>query len=153
MRVWSFAALALALVLGCGGGGGSSGAGGAGVRGRGGAGGGQGGVSGSAAGSSGTGGGGAIAGSAPGGTGGGAGSGIGGEPGASCSSAWCWSHPLPQGEQILSIWADRTTGTVFAGGGAGALLRWAGSGWQGIPNDSINASIDVIWGSSATDVW
>jgi len=168
--------VAAAISVGCGSGGSQSGQAGAGGQGRGGGGGsavagigggglsGSGGTAGAVAGATGTAGngatGGAVAGasgsagsSGRGGSTGSGGSGTAGEPGAFCTTAWCWSHPLPQGEQINSIWADRG-GTVFVGANGGALMRWNGSAWQNIATELLGStSIVSIWGTSPNDVW
>jgi len=168
--------VAAAICVGCGSGGSQSGQAGAGGQGRGGGGGsavagigggglsGSGGTAGAVAGATGTAGngatGGAVAGasgsagsSGRGGSTGSGGSGTAGEPGAFCTTAWCWSHPLPQGEQINSIWADRG-GTVFVGANGGALMRWNGSAWQSIATELLGStSIVSIWGTSPNDVW
>ena len=144
------------------GGAGTSGSGGAGVGGAGGgaAGTSAGGIAGGVAGTGGAGRGGSpagasgsgVAGGGRGGATGSGGSGTAGEPGAFCSKDWCWSHPLPQGEQIWSIWAD-PGGTVIAGGDGGALMRWNGSSWESIASDLIVNTVQTIWGSSPSDVW
>ena len=87
---------------------------------------------------------------ARGGTTGAAGAGAADEPGAFCSSAWCWSYPLPQGEQLTAIWSGG--GTVVVGGNGGALMRWTGLDWQSIASD-LMVSVDALWGSGPNDLW
>jgi len=76
-----------------------------------------------------------------------------GEPGAVCSSAWCWSHPLPHGQTVTSVWADNA-GTIWVGGDAGTLMRSRNGGtWEGITSDAIDGTIGSLWGSGPNDIW
>lgn len=69
--------------------------------------------------------------------------------GGFCANGWCWSHPLPQGNNIRSMWSAEGAG-VWAAGDAGTVLRYDGQNWDRI---SVNGGSAFVWGSGPTDIY
>lgn len=70
---------------------------------------------------------------------------------AGLPESWRFESALPQGNDLLAIWAA-SPDAVFAGGHGGTLLRWNGSAWTRMPTPS-QKTIFALHGLSTTDVW
>lgn len=110
-----------------------------------GAGGGDAGAGGGAAAGGGAGGGGA------GGGGGSADAGQGLTPLSCTPGAWCWQHPVPQGQPLNSVFAVSAT-EAWAVGDRGANLRLQNGTWTAM-TPVTNASLYNLTGSGPSDVW
>jgi hypothetical protein len=70
-----------------------------------------------------------------------------------CPSAWCWSHPLPQGTGAGAIWVAGAD-DVWIGGEGGTFTRWNGKDWQYFSAEArFGQAILSIWGSGPKDLW
>lgn len=76
----------------------------------------------------------------------------------SCSpSGWCWTNPLPQGNDLRASWGSSPK-DVWAAGDAGTLLHWNGCAW-GVVQVAIGSAsssapnLRGIWGSYSSDAW
>jgi hypothetical protein len=72
--------------------------------------------------------------------------------GGVCSvDGWCWDLPLPQGNDLYSVWgSDRSH--LFAVGQLGTLLRLDGGAWTNVSSGTREAYRGV-WGTGPDDVW
>lgn len=63
---------------------------------------------------------------------------------------WCWTHPLPAGDQFVDavkVGAD----DVWLVGAAGTIVRYAGGKLSAIPSPT--STLAAIWATAADDVW
>lgn len=69
-----------------------------------------------------------------------------------CSKdAWCWEHPLPQGNLLNDTWAAATN-DVWAVGNAGTILHFDGTRWTPVASGT-TANLTAIHGLGASDAW
>lgn len=72
------------------------------------------------------------------------------------SDRWCWESPLPQGDDVVSIWAT-SLDDVWMATAPGPILHWNGVGWTSFAVGASGASGapggTAIWGNAANDVW
>ncbi|BDG03397.1 WD40/YVTN/BNR-like repeat-containing protein [Anaeromyxobacter oryzae] len=69
-----------------------------------------------------------------------------------CSDGWCWSTPLPQGNDLRAVFARSTT-DVFAVGEQGTILHWTGDRLEAMPSPT-RRTLNGVWGTATgTDVW
>lgn len=75
-----------------------------------------------------------------------------------CSpSGWCWTNPLPQGNDLRAAWGASAK-DIWTAGDAGTLLHWNGCAWGivQVPIQSATSSapnLRALWGSYADDAW
>lgn len=62
---------------------------------------------------------------------------------------WCHTEVPPE-QTLRAVWGDGT-GTVWTVSEQGSILRWDGSKWSTVYNDS--GAFFAIWGSGPTDIW
>jgi formylglycine-generating enzyme required for sulfatase activity len=71
---------------------------------------------------------------------------------AICSPAgWCWENPLPQGNNLNSVWGESPS-DVFAVGGYGTILHFDGSAWSAMKGETRD-ELHRVWGASVSDVY
>ncbi|MBI5489978.1 MAG: hypothetical protein HY905_21770 [Deltaproteobacteria bacterium] len=68
-----------------------------------------------------------------------------------CAGDWCWSNPLPQGNNLYGVWGSAADDVWFVGG-VGVILHWDGTTMSAVPSGTAQ-SLYGVWGSSADDVW
>lgn len=77
-------------------------------------------------------------------------------PQACSPSGWCWSNPLPQGNDLRAAWGASAK-DVWTAGDAGTLLHWDGCAWGvvQVPIQSASSApnLRALWGSYADDAW
>ena len=66
------------------------------------------------------------------------------------ASGWCWSNPLPQGEQ-LEVWGTSAS-DLWGVGPVGMIRHFDGSSWSSVPSGTTDNFLGV-WGAAANDVW
>ena len=59
---------------------------------------------------------------------------------------WQWQNPLPQGNDLHSVWGSSAT-DVFVVGDAGTVLHYDGSAWSKM-NCGTSANLKGVWGTS-----
>jgi hypothetical protein len=64
---------------------------------------------------------------------------------------WCWANPLPEGNQLSSVWGSSAT-NGWAVGDVGTILHFDGSFWAAVASNT-TVNLHGVWGSSANDVW
>ena len=64
---------------------------------------------------------------------------------------WCWEHPLPQGNELRTIWAFSNK-DVWAAGEAGTIMHYDGSDWSAVPAPTKMLLLD-LWGSTPDNLW
>lgn len=70
-----------------------------------------------------------------------------------CSSdGFCWEQPLPQGENLRSVWAA-SEHDAWAVGDNGTLLHYDGVSFHAAPMQSEHKLLRAVHGTSASDVW
>ncbi|WP_394841944.1 hypothetical protein LZC95_33320 [Pendulispora brunnea] len=69
-----------------------------------------------------------------------------------CSKdAWCWDHPLPQGNLLKDVWAAASN-DVWAVGDGGTIVHFDGTQWSSAPSGT-KADLRSIHGAGAKDMW
>lgn len=63
---------------------------------------------------------------------------------------FCWSNPMPQGNQFRALWAVAQN-DVWAVGDAGTIFHYDGSKWATSPSGT-NESLSGVWAASAQEV-
>ena len=66
------------------------------------------------------------------------------------ASGWCWSNPLPQGEQ-LEVWAASAT-DAWGVGPLGIIRHFDGTNWTGMAS-GVAENLFGVWGAASDDVW
>ena len=72
-------------------------------------------------------------------------------PAACDQDGWCWVHPLPQGNDLLTVWGAAPN-DVWAAGKHGAIVHWDGQRWSSYRSPT-RGWYTSIWGTSPSDVW
>lgn len=73
----------------------------------------------------------------------------------SCTTdGWCMPNPLPQSNDLLSVWGTNRN-RAWALGNNGTALRWDGSSWmqEALAASALSRFLDGVWGQSAGTVW
>jgi hypothetical protein len=63
-----------------------------------------------------------------------------------------WPSAAGITQNLYAVWGDAKTGTIYAVGDDGNVLRHDGASWS-LMAKVANASLQGIWGSSASDIW
>lgn len=69
-----------------------------------------------------------------------------------CSEAgWCWSHPLPHGNDYMTIWGTDPS-NIYAVGEAGIVLHFDGERWS-FRETGVRQDLRGVWGLGADDLY
>jgi hypothetical protein len=72
------------------------------------------------------------------------------KPGCTADN-WCWQNPLPQGDDLMSVWGSDAS-HIWTVGPYGTVLRWNGATWVPQPSGTTQ-NLRGVWGSDASHVW
>lgn len=63
---------------------------------------------------------------------------------------WCWENPLPQGSDLVSVWASSPT-DIWAVGRDGATLHWDGTSFEVLTKERFN--LRRVWAASGAEAF